>query len=111
MKKIITIISVIAVVVIFGGLFVIQNVNFNKLGTEKYYVQTKGEPNNSGEYTLPGYDKDGKEKTLTFMRAGKDRKFKENAYLCVYVKDEKGVTSYEEVKKEDIPDKAKEKLQ
>ncbi|MED0668819.1 YxeA family protein [Aneurinibacillus aneurinilyticus] len=111
MKKTITIIAVMAVVVIFGGLFVIQNVNLNKFGTEKYYVQTKGEPDDSGQYTLPGYDKNGKEKTLTFMKAGEDHKFKENAYLCVYVKAEKGVTSYEEVKKEDIPDKAKEKLQ
>lgn len=116
-KKLIGVI--VAAAVIVGGLVILQNVNFNRLGAEQYYTQIIGQgkilknkddngvTHISYEYKLPGFDKDGHEKTLTFTA---QKQLRENAYLSLFVKDDKGVTSYQEVSKEDIPKKASEKL-
>lgn len=60
-------------------------------------------------YNLPGYNKEGEKKDLEFA-AFKDRPLKMNAYLKVTWNKNKGVTSYEEVKGSEVPEKAKEKL-
>lgn len=116
-KKIIGVIVAIAVIV--GGLVILQNVNFNRLGADQYYTQIIGEgkilknKDNNGvtyvsyEYNLPGVNKDGQEKALTFTA---QKQLRKNAYLTLFVKEDKGVTSYQEVSKEDIPQKASEKL-
>lgn len=116
-KKIIGVLVAIAVIV--GGLVILQNVNFNRLGAEQYYTQIIGQgkilksKDDNGvtyvsyEYKLPGFDKDGQQKTLTFTA---QKQLRENAYLTLFVKDDEGVTSYQEVSKEDIPKKASEKL-
>ncbi|MFE4354524.1 YxeA family protein [Peribacillus butanolivorans] len=107
------------IALIIGFLVFIQNVNINRLGADQYYVQIKeegmrvegkadnGEEYISYEYKLSTVDKDGKEKELTFTA---HKQLRLDAYLCLYVKDEKGVTSWQEVKMEELPEKVKEKL-
>ncbi|MEK5067403.1 YxeA family protein [Sporosarcina sp. FSL K6-1508] len=117
MKKVIVAIAII--VVIIGFLITFRTVGFNRLGTESYYVQitesgTKLEDKSPGgelyvryEYTLPAFDKKGNEKEFTFTGGHELRK---DAYLELFIKKGKEVTSYQEVEKEEIPTKAKDKL-
>ncbi|WP_429841860.1 YxeA family protein [Brevibacillus sp. FIR094] len=119
MKKTTIIVLSVILALIIGAVFLLQNVNFNRLGAEEYYVQINKEGQKNGvtldsgekfttyDYTLLGYNENGEEKTLTFMAMKELRK---DAYLRVFVKEEKGVTSYQEVKLDELPDKAKEKL-
>lgn len=118
MKKIIGSIIVILVIAV-GGLLILQNVNLNRLGTDEYYTQivgqgkmledkdTSGVKHVSFEYTLSAFDKDGQEKKLTFTA---QKQLRENAYLTLFVKDDKEVTSYQEVSKEELPKKVSEKI-
>jgi len=118
MKKLIGLIAAIAVILV-GGLLVLQNVNFNRLGAEQYYTQItgpgkiledkddKGVKYVSYEYNLPAFDNDGSETTVTFTA---QKQLRENAYLTLFLKDDKGVTSYQEVKEDELPKKASEKL-
>lgn len=118
MKKIIGLIAAIAVILV-GGLVILQNINFNRLGAEQYYTQIIGQGKmledkdaNGGkhisyEYKLSAFDKDGRQKILTFTA---QKQLREHAYLSLFVKDNKGVTSYQEVKMEELPKKANEKL-
>ncbi|MBD8496911.1 YxeA family protein [Paenibacillus sp. CAU 1523] len=96
--------------------------NIKTLGADEYYVQIKGEgkmEQGYRYYTLNGYNSDGDEKEITFMsmKAENNGKLREDAYLRILAKpkDKKAkqmneVISYEEVKVDDIPTKAKEKL-
>lgn len=77
MKKGIVALAVVLIVLV-GFVVFIQNVNLNRIGAEQYYVQINQdgkkieEKSNSGEkyvsyeYTLEGFDANGKEKRLTF---------------------------------------------
>ncbi|BBH22631.1 membrane protein [Paenibacillus baekrokdamisoli] len=116
MKKVTIAVSVIIAIMI-GFLVFIQNVNINRIGAESYYAQINDgkkmeEKSDSGqkmvyyEYTLQGFDKKGQGKMLTFTASKELRK---EAFLCLYVKS-KGVSSYQEVKADELPDKVKEKL-
>lgn len=95
----------------------------NRMGTEQYYVQitNNGEiKKNQRFYTLSTYNKDGVEKTVTFGSVKPENKpLKENAFIRLYVdqKDNNNteinhreIKSYEEVQKDDLPSKVKEKL-
>jgi uncharacterized protein (TIGR01655 family) len=109
----------VVIVILIGGLSFIQNVNLNRIGADEYYTQIIGGGNKlevkasggqvhvSYEYELPTYDKDGNQKILTFTAS---KQLRENAYLLLFVKDEEGVTSYQEVTAEEIPEKAAEML-
>lgn len=113
------------VILVLGfGIFVIGGLKFAEkmiMGGENYYVQittdgekeeAKGDRNEvtiQYQYTLPGYDKNGSEKTLIF-NGQQPRPLRKGAYLKVTWNEHKGVTSYEEVKQKDIPKLAKEKL-
>ncbi len=66
-----------------------------------------GQPFKSFEYKLPAFDKEGKEKELEFTAVKNLRK---EAFLRLYHSDKKGVTAWEEVKKDELPAKVKEKL-
>ncbi|OJD69833.1 YxeA family protein [Bacillus sp. NH11B] len=126
MKRILTI---FAVFILFSSLVIgCERASLNRIGKDMYYVQIKGE----GEvekiegytlrnYTLPAYDENGVKKKVTFRskKASKDHKLNENAFLCLYISqaDEnkteissKEVKSYEEIQKDDVPSKVKEKL-
>ncbi|EMA6345045.1 YxeA family protein [Bacillus cytotoxicus] len=95
----------------------------NRMGTEQYYVQitNNGEvKGNQRFYTLPTYNKDGVEKTVTFGSVKpKNKPLKENAFIRLYIdqKDNnnteinhKEIKSYEEVQKDDLPSKVKERF-
>lgn len=117
MKK--TRIAIISIlVVLVGFVLFIQNVNINRLGAQQYFVQINqdgqrvedkldnGEKYIYYEYTLKGFDPSGKEEELTFT-AGKE--LRRDAYLRIYVKKDQ-VSSYQEVQAEELPEKAKQKL-
>lgn len=100
-----------------AGLVVLMTVDFNRLNKEAYYVQitTDGDVEeiklNSGEimkmywYELPAYDENGKEQTLKF--SGR-KNLRHDAYMKLYVDNETGVTSYDEVKFNELPAKVQE---
>ncbi|WP_163102829.1 YxeA family protein [Peribacillus alkalitolerans] len=101
---------------LIGGLLFIQNINVNRIGANQYYTQIEGQGKKlvgkadngetfiSYEYELPAFNKKGQEKTLTFTS---HKQLRDKAYLCLFVKDGKGVTSYQEVTKKELPEKAK----
>ncbi|ANF97293.1 YxeA family protein [Paenibacillus bovis] len=112
-------ISVIVVVImLIAGVVILQNVNFNRLGTDHYYVQTQGQGKKledrtssgeiytSYEYTLPASDANGTGMTITFTAA---KQLRQGAWLMLYIKDGE-VTSYEEVQPADVPAAAQSKL-
>lgn len=98
----------------FGALQVAQTVIMDG---DSYYVQitTDGEKTTSKDdngnvytqyhYELPGYDENGKSKTLDF-NGFQERPLRKEAYLKLTWNEKKGVTGYEEVKEKDIPTKA-----
>lgn len=119
MKKSMIAIGIVFVILV-GGVIFLQNVNLNRVGADEYYTQINGEGTEtedkgsdgaihiSYEYELPAYDKDGNQKTLTFSA---DKQLRENAYLLLFVKNGKDVTSYQEVKDEELPKKVAEVLE
>lgn len=106
------------IVLAFVGLQIAQKIVSSG---DEYYVQvtTNGErivnKDDSGnqyvdyKYSLPGYDKKGDEKQLDFS-AAKDRPLRKEAFLKITWNKKKGVTSYEDVQKKKVPEKAAEKL-
>lgn len=116
MKKIILLLSVLTIVT-----SVLVGCNLNRIETEKYYVQITvdgkeevSKSDSSGEimgkkfsYKLLGFDKEGKEKELEFTATKNLRK---EAILVLYYSEAKGVKSWEELNKVDLPTKVKEKL-
>lgn len=113
MKKGIIALSVVLIGLV-GFVVFIQNVNLNRIGAEQYYVQINQDGKRvedsrkyvSYEYTLGGFDSNGKEKNLTFKAFKELRK---EAYLRIYVQ-RGGVSSYQEVKVSELPELAKQKL-
>lgn len=113
-------IIVALLVIIVGSLAVFRFVDFNQMGAEKYYVQITGDGRveehklDTGEivktywYSLPAYDVNGLEKTFDFSA---QKNLRQDAYLMLFAKDSKGVTSYEEVQLADIPEKAQKQLE
>ncbi|MBK5493234.1 YxeA family protein [Bacillus thuringiensis] len=115
MKRIIIFISIFAV---FTSLLV--GCSLNRFGTDKYYVHITVDGKEGvaksieGEvmgkeftYNLVGFDENGKEKELEFKA---QKNLRKQAFLLVYHSEEKGVKSWEEVQKEDLPAKVKEKF-
>src|SRR5699024_12147032 len=79
------------------------------IGSDEYNVQVQNngekyteENYTRYEYTLNGFDEDGKSKDMTFTA---NHELKKNAYLRIYYKKDEVIT-YEEVKKDDMPEKA-----
>ncbi|PES67300.1 hypothetical protein CN507_13825 [Bacillus cereus] len=115
MKKYMALLSLL---VVFASLLV--GCDINRMGKDEYYVQIKMDGkegvsksmdgNVMGkeyEYTLSGFDKEGKEKELEFMA---QKNLRKEAFLRVYHSEKKGVTAWEEVQEDELPKKAKEKL-
>lgn len=111
MKKFI--IGLLVTIILLGGaFFLLTTVNFNRLNTDHYYVQitnngvmtknkvSTGEVFEQYEYTLDAYNEKGDIETLDFTAI---KQFRKNAYLKLFVNDEKNVKSYQEVKWEEIP--------
>lgn len=112
--------AILIVGVLIAGGVAASKINFNRVGAKEYYTKIVGageprdERDSSGEhytryeYSLDGYEKDGGQmKRLDFMA---NKQLREGAYLKVYVKETKGVTSYQEVQLDEIPDKIGNKL-
>ncbi|PGO32078.1 hypothetical protein CN984_08650 [Bacillus cereus] len=115
MKKYMALLSLL---VVFASLLV--GCDINRMGKDEYYVQITmdGKEGISKsmdgkvmgkeyEYTLSGFDKEGKEKELEFMA---QKNLRKEAFLRVYYSEKKGVTAWEEVQEDELPKKAKEKL-
>lgn len=119
MKKGLIVGTSVILVVLIGFIIFIQNVNINRLGADSYYVQIQDsgkkmeDKSDNGkiftyyEYTMTGFNEDGKEKNFTFT-AQKD--LRKQAYLQIYLKGDK-VSSYQEVQANELPEKAKQKLE
>lgn len=108
----------LSLLVVFASLLV--GCDINRMGKDEYYVQITidGKEGVSKsmdgkvmgkeyEYTLLGFDKEGKEKELEFMA---QKNLRKEAFLRVYHSEKKGVTAWEEVQEDELPKKAKEKL-
>lgn len=114
------IIGSISVFVLAVGGFVAREIILQQRTTD-YYVQitTDGEKiegkNSAGNtvisyrYKLTAYDKNGQKKEIAF-NAYKNRSLRKNAYLKITWNKEKGVTSYEEVNYNILPNKVKNKI-
>ncbi|HIE8455803.1 TPA: YxeA family protein [Bacillus cereus] len=108
-------IALFSILVVFASLLV--GCDLNRMGKDEYYVQItvdgkeyngksdNGEPYKHFEYKLKGFDKDGKE-----LEFNAQKNLRKEAFLRVYNSDKKGVTAWEEVKKDELPAKVKEKL-
>lgn len=117
MKKILIGLLVFIVVALAG----VKIADYVVMGGEEYYVQIttdgaktvskadSGQETVNYRYILPGYTKEGKEKELDF-NGQLTRPLRKGAYLKITWNKKKGVTSYEEVEKKDVPKTALEKL-
>ncbi|MCY7779662.1 YxeA family protein [Bacillus haynesii] len=103
--------------IIFTAL--LSGCNLNRMGTDEYYVHITGNGKeetskfDDGEeysvfkYELAGFDEDGQEKTMEFTA---DKNLRTGAFLRLFYSENKGVKSWEEVEKDEIPGKAKDRL-
>ncbi|NUC16246.1 YxeA family protein [Bacillus mycoides] len=110
-------IALFSILVVFASLLV--GCDLNRMGKDEYYVQitvdgkeyngksNDGTPYKDYQYKLTGFDKKGKEKELEFTA---QKNLRKEAFLRVFHSDKKGVTAWEEVKKDELPAKVKEKL-
>ncbi|MDA2480302.1 YxeA family protein [Bacillus cereus group sp. Bce025] len=112
-------IALFSILVVFASL--LAGCNLNRIGKDEYYVQitvdgkeyngkaSNGEKYTNYQYKLTGFDKDGKEKELEFDA---QKNLRKDAFLRVYYSDKEGegVSSWQEVKKDELPAKVKEKL-
>jgi uncharacterized protein (TIGR01655 family) len=99
---------------------VLMGCNLNRAFKDEYYVKitvdgtvetgkaSGGQQYTNYKYSLAGFDKDGTEKTMEFNA---DKNLRKDAYLQVYYSEDKGVTSWQEVEKKDVPEKALGKLE
>ncbi|WP_411739493.1 YxeA family protein [Peribacillus sp. S4] len=111
---------VVGILFILGatGVFALTKIDFNRMNTDNYYLQitedgvqheTKlddGTVMTSYSYKLDAKNADGKTIPLEFTA---QKNLRKDAYLKMYVKNGDEVSSYDEVKIEDIPKKAQPK--
>ncbi|GCF93026.1 amino acid ABC transporter ATP-binding protein [Enterococcus florum] len=109
---------VVVVVLAIAGLKIVDKI---VMGGDSYYVQItmdgeklqkkddQGRAFVDYQYVLPGYDKEGTEKQLDFT-SNKERPLRKEAFLKVTWNKNKGVTSYEEVSENQIPQSARQAL-
>lgn len=113
MKKIITVIAVIAAVSVagvclVGGLHFLENydeVFYTRIDNSKIR-ELSSDTDMKYEYTLDCFNKDGKKRSLTFKTY---RKLREGAYISLEVRS-LGVHKWEEVKYNDLSQKVQEKI-
>lgn len=82
----------------------------NSVGQEKEDMDDNG--NKQGinyVYDLKSYNKEGEEKNVHFQTIS-GRPLRQGAYLKLKVNDSKGVLSFEEVQKNEVPEKALSQL-
>lgn len=120
MKKLISVMAMIVVLLVGGVAACSSIVDINRLWKSNLYVQIaepvsveetrldSGEVHERYWYEVPAYDEDGEQSLTSFSAI---RELREGGYLMLYVKRDGGVTSYDEVQWEEIPQKAREQLQ
>lgn len=118
MKKMVGIVALLFIVLI-GGIVALATIDINRFGKDRLYVQIGEYANveetrlDSGQiakrywYDLPSYDENGEMIKVEFSAA---KELRMDAYLMLYVKKGNAVTSYDEVKWEEIPIQARKKL-
>ena len=100
------IILVILVFCLVYWLLFYQNTTYyTKIDNTKVEILDSGDMRY--EYTLDAYNKNGKEKEVTFKTS---RELKEDAYLELEVMLTRGVKSWQEVQFDELPDKVKTKI-
>lgn len=114
MRKFLITIGILFVIGVVG-VFAIAKIDFNRFNAENYYLQITedGEPHEyklsdgtvmtSYSYTLEATNAKGNTIPLEFNA---QKNLRKGAYLKMYVKKGDQVSSYDEVKLEDIPLKA-----
>lgn len=120
MNKLFTKIGITAA--ILGALWVGSNFAMNQYWAQHYdgptyYTKITETPENSAsekehavyEYDQKAYNKSGEEKTV-HLSEYRDRPLRKGAYLKMVVNNDKGVTSWEEVEKSDLPKVVAEEL-
>lgn len=119
MKKLFIGIVVAVIAVIVGAIIILTVVDVNRFGKDNAYVQitttatvdevklSTGEILKSYWYTLPAYDENGNKIDVNFSAS---KELRQDAYLMLYIKNGNEVTSYNEVQLNDVPQKAKKKI-
>ncbi|MDQ0271913.1 YxeA family protein [Cytobacillus purgationiresistens] len=119
MKKVFISLSIV-VALLIGAIIILATVDFNRFGKDNAYVHIttptsveemkldSGEIMKSYWYTLPAYKENGDMIQVEFSGA---KELRQDAYLMLYIKDGNHVTSFDEVQINDIPEKAKEKIE
>ncbi len=102
-----------------GGTVLLATVDFNRLGKNNVYVEVieptdidedklnTGEVMTSYLYKQTAFNDEGETIEVEFSA---QKELRQGAFLKLYVKKENEVTSYDEVKWEDIPAEAQKKL-
>ena len=120
MKKRIGITMIIIGVICIGMVFALTTIDINRLGRDNLYVQISEHSEveetqlDSGQiakrywYELPAFDEHGEMIMVEFSAA---KELRIDAYVMLYVKNTNEVTSYNEVKWDEIPIEAQEKLE
>lgn len=112
MKKILGIV-VLIVLIVFAFVHLFLNpkrlIPEDPEGKTVYYTQINNnevKKNNDDryEYSLPSYNKKGKEKKLSFTAS---KKLREEAYLKLYETRFRGITYWQEVQYEELPEAIK----
>ena len=119
MKKFLIVVGVLFTLGIVG-VFAFTKIDFNRMNANNYYLQIteEGVPHEkklddgsvmtSYSYKLDATNEDGKTISLEFTA---QKKLRQDAYLKMYVKEGDQVSSYDEVKLDEIPKKAQNQLE
>ncbi len=100
------ILAIIGFYLVFWLLFYQNSTYYTKIDNDKVELLDTGDMRY--EYTLEAYNKNGKEKEITFKTS---RELKEDAYLELEVMLTRGVKSWQEVQFDKLPGKVQEKYQ
>lgn len=119
MKKFLIIVGVLFALGIVG-VFTFTKIDFNRMNANNYYLQITedgvphenklddGSVMTSYSYKLDATNEAGKTISLEFTA---QKELRQDAYLKMYVKEGDQVSSYDEVKLEEIPKKAQKRLE
>lgn len=114
MKKFLIVVGILFVLGVVG-VFALTNIDFNRMNANNYYLQITedGVPHEDKlddgsvmtyySYKLDAINADGETILLEFTA---QKNLRKDAYLKMYVKNGNEVSSYDEVKFENIPKKA-----
>lgn len=106
--KVITLIGVLIAILAFCGIYWLlfyQNTNYYTKIDNTKIEKLDTSDDMKYEYTLTAYNKDGKEKKITFKTS---RELKDGAYLEVEFMLTRGVKTWKEIQFNELPDKVQD---